>query len=648
MRSPDAEPTVTHDDRFTESSPPADGPFPATVGGFRIDRLLGRGGMGVVYAAHDPKLGRPVAVKVMRGDWLGGPVQRERFQREARAAAAVHHDHIIPVFQVGEDNGEPFLVMPLLPGRTLDARLKSGSVPLAEAIDIGRQAAEGLAAAHAAGLVHRDIKPANLFLEDRAGGGVRVRLLDFGLARSAVEETGLTSPGAVMGTPAYVAPEQAYGQPTDHRADLFSLGCVLYHLCTGVSPFAGTDPLSLRSRVDPAKLPAARVVNPAVPAELSDLTRRLMAAAPADRPATAGVVAAELAAVELAHPRRRWPLAVAAVALVAMGGLIAAQVVIRIEKNGKTAEAVVPDGSVVTVAPDGGLTVKPPGGAKPPALRGETLPPPAADFDVLLGADLGRLKEWVGGLRARGLRPDALTASGTGATERFAAVAVADRDPGVAQVALLPDAVQAEGGKLVEDGLMPTAHVATAGPAGERLTTTFWHRPAARSGNWGAFVGIDPAGLSDTHDEQTGMSRRLVRLAVVGGPDGQQAGVVYSPNLPSFSHHWRANLSRPKFDTEHTGFATDGYRLDCLDVTATAGGPAFHAIWVKDGGTSDFTLDLPRDQLDAQLAERRAARSRPYTVSAYDTPNGLRYAVTWVPMGPAEKPRDAPAPATGK
>src|SRR5262249_8373354 len=162
------------------------------------------------------------------------------------AAAAVEHDHIVRIYQVGEDRGVPFLAMEFLRGEPLDARLKrAGKLPIPEVLRIGREMAEGLAAAHAAGLIHRDVKPGNTWLEGEPGkGGLggergRVKLLDFGLARSTAEASTLTQSGAIVGTPAYMAPEQAQGRKVDARCDLFSLGCVLYQLATGEMPFKG-------------------------------------------------------------------------------------------------------------------------------------------------------------------------------------------------------------------------------------------------------------------------------------------------------------------------------------------------------------------------------------------------------------------------
>jgi WD40 repeat protein len=291
------------------ATPVTDGPQQAEpelqgLGGYRLIRVLGRGGMGVVYEAEDSQLGRRVALKVLSAHAAREPGARDRFLREARLAAAVEHDHITPVFHVGEDQGLPFMAMSLLHGETLEARLRAGPVPLPESVLIARQAAEGLAAAHARGLVHRDVKPSNIWLERHSDGTFkRVRLLDFGLAKPlAPTDVELTRSGVVMGTPAYMAPEQARGLPTDHRADLFSLGVVLYRMTTGVRPFDGADAFAVLTAlvVDTPRAPA--VVNPEVPPELSDLVMRLLEKDPGRRPQSAQVVAEELAAIAAGVP----------------------------------------------------------------------------------------------------------------------------------------------------------------------------------------------------------------------------------------------------------------------------------------------------------------------------------------------------------
>jgi serine/threonine protein kinase len=286
------------------------------LGPYRVLQVLGQGGMGVVLLAEDPRLHRKVALKAMLPGLAADPHAKERFLREARAAAAVEHDHVIAIHQVDEDRGVPYIAMPLLKGQSLEDRLGQGDrLPIQEALRIARETAEGLAAAHEAGLIHRDIKPANIWLEGQQG---KVKVLDFGLARSnSGGGKGLTQVGAILGTPAYMAPEQAQNQ-ADARSDLFSLGCVLYRTTTGRPPFQGTDMVAtLMAVVTQEPAPPHEVVAD-VPPGVSKFIMRLLAKDAADRPQSARAVVQRLRKLEqgaqaegterpLSQGRRRGP-----------------------------------------------------------------------------------------------------------------------------------------------------------------------------------------------------------------------------------------------------------------------------------------------------------------------------------------------------
>ncbi len=266
------------------------------LGPFRVLKVLGAGGMGVVYQAEDPQLNRLVALKAMLPGLAAGGSNKERFLREARAAAAIEHDHIVAIYLVDEDRGVPFIAMPLLRGESLEDRLqRERKLPLSEALRIGRETASGLAAAHARGLIHRDIKPANLWLE---GDKKRVKVLDFGLARQRGDTANLTQQGAIVGTPAYMAPEQANGRKVDSRCDLFSLGCVLYRMNTGQLPFPGADMVATLIAVTSTQPRSPRQINPQVPPSLSRLIMQLLAKAPGDRPASAHEVVQAVEEIE--------------------------------------------------------------------------------------------------------------------------------------------------------------------------------------------------------------------------------------------------------------------------------------------------------------------------------------------------------------
>lgn len=261
------------------------------LGGYRILRLLGYGGMGVVFMAEDPQLGRFVAIKAIKPGVSAALGLAQRFLREARALAAVKHDNVVTVYQVGQDGDTTFLAMEYLQGQSLEDWMYSGHpVTLGKIIQIGLETALGLAAAHEKGLIHRDIKPANLWLE---APRQRVKILDFGLARPLDHGASMTDPGMVVGTPSYMAPEQAGCNAVDGRSDIFSLGCVLYHLCTGKKPFDGPNNLAILTALAIQDPPACDLVNPAIPSPLSAVVQQLMHKEPSDRPASA------LAVVEL-------------------------------------------------------------------------------------------------------------------------------------------------------------------------------------------------------------------------------------------------------------------------------------------------------------------------------------------------------------
>jgi serine/threonine-protein kinase len=267
------------------------------LGPYEITDVIGRGGMGIVLAAHDPALKRPVAIKVLAAEWAHNATARRRFAREAQAAAAVVHDHVVPIYSVDANGDVPYLVMAHIPGRSLQQRIDgTGPLEIREILRIGMQTASGLAAAHVQGLVHRDIKPANILLENSVE---RVRITDFGLAR-AVDDVSQTQSGILAGTPQYMSPEQAAGEAVDHRTDLFSLGSVLYAMCTGRSPFRAETTVAVIRRICDGRCRPVREVNPDVPEWLAEIIEKLHEKKPDDRFQTAAEVA-ELLERHLAH-----------------------------------------------------------------------------------------------------------------------------------------------------------------------------------------------------------------------------------------------------------------------------------------------------------------------------------------------------------
>jgi len=262
-----------------------------TLGPYRILAKLGAGGMGEVYSAHDAKLDRPVAIKVLSGE-IGAHQDRvTRFRSEARAVSALNHPHILVIHDFGDLDGQPFIVTELVEGETLRERLAKGPLPVRQAVDIARQVASALAAAHERNIVHRDIKPENVML--RPDGYVKV--LDFGLAKlapdgalSEAETVFGTVPGALVGTPQYMSPEQASGEVVDFRSDQFSLGAMLYELLTGRSPFRRSSAVLSAAAVVSEDPPPLAQVSPDVPLPLRWTVERCLAKRPADRfPSTA-------------------------------------------------------------------------------------------------------------------------------------------------------------------------------------------------------------------------------------------------------------------------------------------------------------------------------------------------------------------------
>ena len=248
-----------------------------TFGPYRILEVVGRGGMGVVLKAFDPGLNRYAAIKVLAPQLAVSPAARRRFTREARAAASISHDNVVSIHAVDEAGGFPYLVMPYIAGRSLQDRInREGPLRPEEVARVGMQVASGLAAAHAQGLIHRDIKPSNILMEN---GLERVRITDFGLARTA-DDASLTQSGVIAGTPQYMSPEQARGEAIDHRADLFSLGSVIYAMCAGHSPFRAETAMGVLRRVSEDAPRPLHEVDPGTPGWLESIAMKLLAKDP--------------------------------------------------------------------------------------------------------------------------------------------------------------------------------------------------------------------------------------------------------------------------------------------------------------------------------------------------------------------------------
>ena len=278
----------------TASPRTGDDRLPGRIGRYAIQRKLGEGGMGVVYAAHDDRLARTIAVKTLSAP-AADDTARQRLWREARAAASVNHPNICQIYEIGEDGGRLFIAMELLEGEPLSDRLRGGPLSVPEALPIGLGILAALSALHARGIVHRDLKPSNAFLTAHG-----VKLLDFGLARPGLENggdvgSGLTRTGMVLGTPRYMAPEQVSGGPVDARTDLFAAGAILFEMLAGRPAFAGDTLLEVLHATKYEQPPA--LAGSAAVAAVDRVIRRAMAKRPEERPASADVMADELRAI---------------------------------------------------------------------------------------------------------------------------------------------------------------------------------------------------------------------------------------------------------------------------------------------------------------------------------------------------------------
>ncbi|CAN5278121.1 hypothetical protein BH20ACT8_BH20ACT8_00440 [soil metagenome] len=264
------------------------------AGRYRLEELLGTGGMSRVHAAHDELLDRRVAVKLLRGELASDPIVRQRMLREARAAASLSHPNAVGVFDVGEDDGTPFLVMEYVDGRTLTDLLRErGPLPVAEAVAIADAVLAALQAAHERGLVHRDVKPSNILLP---ADGSEAKLADFGIAKGIQEAaSGLTITGTVIGTPRYLAPEQAAGERATAATDLYAVGILVYELLSGAPPFNEGSAVAIAVAHQRVAAPPLADAAPGVPPALAAVVHRALEKAPGDRYASAGDMRAALA-----------------------------------------------------------------------------------------------------------------------------------------------------------------------------------------------------------------------------------------------------------------------------------------------------------------------------------------------------------------
>src|SRR6185503_19356273 len=312
-----------------------------TLHHYRIVRPLGRGGIGEVYAAEDTKLNRTVALKLLSQITAAGPERLKRFQREAQAIAALNHPNVVTIYSVEDAGGVPFITMELIEGKPLNSMIPRRGMKTMALLALARPLADAVSAAHQRGVVHRDLKPSNIMVSDDG----RLKVLDFGLAKLKLETIGdegvgtantatveeLTARHDVIGTTAYMSPEQAEGKAVDHRSDIFSVGILLYEMATGTRPFKGKSAISILSSIIKDVPADASEINPGVPPELERITRRCLAKDPARRYQSAldlrndleelgdqPGVAMRVPTFVLSARRMRWIVSLAAIGLVAV------------------------------------------------------------------------------------------------------------------------------------------------------------------------------------------------------------------------------------------------------------------------------------------------------------------------------------------
>lgn len=280
------------------STPSETSTTPSTVDNFAIKGLIGRGGMGQVYRGFDAKLDRDIAIKVLHPSRAQDEVSKKRFLRESKTAASINHPSIVTIYQIGEHDRLPYIAMQLINGPNLSEyrAQQGGLIPILEAVRIGREISEGLAAAHEKDLVHRDIKPDNILLEEP---NQHVRIIDFGLAHEAGDQEGrLTIDNAVIGTPAYMSPERIGTDEVNAKSDLFGLGVILYEMISGKLPFDGKSMVSILAAISRGKPTAIDMLVPDMPQDLADLIMQLLSSERDKRPADANEVAERLESIE--------------------------------------------------------------------------------------------------------------------------------------------------------------------------------------------------------------------------------------------------------------------------------------------------------------------------------------------------------------
>jgi serine/threonine protein kinase len=634
------------------------------LGHYEVRKVLDSGGMGVVFEAYDPILQRLVALKAMLPALAKNPSAKQRFLREARAAAAIKHDHIVTIYHVGEDNGVAYFAMELLEGESLEQRLRrEPRLPAEELLRIGRESAQGLAAAHKHHLIHRDIKPSNIWLETRAeepesaepaspSRPSRVKILDFGLVSSTADKASLTQPGAILGTPAFMAPEQFRDQSVDARSDLFSLGCVFYRMATGEVPFRGAHSISTLIAIATTAPRPPREIAPDLPQAVDDLILRLLAKEPADRPASAAAVIEAIRAIEqdrarpaapVRRPRRPLGRAVLGLAAACVFGLLCYGTWSAVRSPGpqKDGGPGTPDDTSSTAI--SGVGKRPPQFYADPARGLEGV----LDHREIAGADADKFREWRASLGRDFRLAHLSTRKGPGPV-LFNAVAVREQTPRL--VRFSPDVPDALGpknfGMLSDDGfrLLSLGIHTTTYPKAAWAESQIWIKDdTGYNVDGGTF-----AELTARIRQKRAKGSRPVGLETFPTPDG----VRFTSNFAEVRDRlWEVDhpLDADALWASVKAYKDRGWRPDILTPYWDKGRFRFILVAVgnDDGPDWRFRMEMTLGQYQKESAEQRDGGLFPLVIASYGNDADVRYAAVWVRhRAPGAEPPPSAEPDT--
>ena len=634
------------------------------LGPYEVRTILGYGGMGVVFQAYDPHLERLVALKTMLPSLAANPLAKERFLREAKAVAAIKHDHIVTIYHVGEDSGIGFFAMELLEGESLAQRLnREGRLALRDVLRIARETALGLASAHARGLIHRDIKPGNLWLEQLRRSNVgphrsalphpnadaandRVKILDFGLALSASDNSNPERKTGIQGTPAYLPPEQLREEAVSVGADLFSLGCVIYQMATGQPPFkGGTHIISTLISVATSQPPPPQELNPELPASLCNLIERLLAKAPRDRPSSAFSVVEALQTIEQevgqpkastnenveVAPRRQSAfsnkLSLLIVGLVC--GLVLASYFTWTRLTNDASD------QTERLSPSGNTTAKVVSGAGhgPNLLFSDRA---HAIVDVLdqrsiAGADAATFRQWQNALGIDFHLSQISTRQGQGPA-LFNAVAVREKNPHLFRFRPdVPDSVRGHNFEML-------------GQDRFRLLSIAFHVPSRMNFNWaesqvwvqdGVGQYVDGGTLQDLKDVLDTAKKDGRRPCGLFTATPRTTAPFHIATLAAVQDHaWEPTYS---LTGDHLLGAIQTYqkqswRPDILAPYWDRGELRFMMVAVdnEDGPDWRFHMDMTLQECNKELIEQTSRGLFPLTLVSYGNETDIRYAAIWV------------------